>query len=64
MLFACVVGVGSIFGIEAAYSPPIWVHGLVALLLIVIVPLFMLRPIKGLLLAQQWKTSAHEGQQN
>jgi uncharacterized protein (DUF983 family) len=64
MLFACVVGVGSIFGLEAAYSPPIWVHAIVGLLLIVIVPLLMLRPVKGLLLAQQWKTNAQEGKQH
>jgi uncharacterized protein (DUF983 family) len=64
MLFACVVGVGSIFGLEAAYSPPIWVHAIVGLLLIVVVPLLMLRPVKGLLLAQQWKTNAQEGKQH
>ena len=64
MLFACVVGVGSIFGLEAAYSPPIWVHAIVGLVLIVIVPLLMLRPVKGLLLAQQWKTNAQEGKQH
>jgi len=64
MLFACVIGVGSIFGLEAAYSPPIWVHAIVGLLLIVVVPLLMLRPVKGLLLAQQWKTNAHEGRQH
>jgi len=61
MLFACVVGVGSIFGLEAAYSPPIWVHALVGFLLIIVVPMLMLRPMKGLLLAQQWKTKAGEG---
>ncbi len=61
LLFACVVGVGSIFGIEAAFSPPIWVHVVVALVLIVIAPLLMLRPVKGLFLAHQWKTNAHEG---
>ena len=63
MLFACVVGVGSIFGIEAAYSPPIYVHVIVGFLLIIVVPLLMLRPMKGLLLAQQWKTNAREGRQ-
>ena len=63
MLFACVVGVGSIFGIEAAYSPPIYVHALVGLLLIIVVPILLLRPMKGLLLAQQWKTNAREGRQ-
>ena len=61
MLFACIVGVGSIFGLEAAYSPPYWVHGLAGLLLIVVVPMLLLRPVKGLLVAQQWKTSAREG---
>ena len=60
MLFACVVGVGSIFGIEAAYSPPIYVHVLLALILIIIVPLLLLRPVKGLLIAQQWCMSARE----
>ena len=59
-LFACVVGVGSIFGIEAAYSPPIYVHVLVALILIIVVPLLLLRPIKGLLIAQQWRVRARE----
>jgi len=63
MLFACVVGVGTIFGLEAAYSPPIYVHVLAALVLIIIVPMLLLRPVKGLLLAQQWKTNAHEGRQ-
>ena len=63
LLFACVVGVGSIFGLEAAYSPPIYVHVIAALILIIIVPLLLLRPVKGLLLAQQWKMNAREGRQ-
>jgi uncharacterized protein (DUF983 family) len=63
MLFACVVGVGSIFGLEAAYSPPIYVHVLDGLVFIIIVPMLLLRPVKGLLLAQQWKMNAHEGKQ-
>ena len=28
---------------------------------LVIIPILMLRPMKGVLLAQQWKTNAHEG---
>jgi uncharacterized protein (DUF983 family) len=62
MLFACVFGVGSILGIEVAYSPAWWVHVLIAIPVLIIVPTLMLRPVKGLLLAQQWKTNAHEGQ--
>jgi uncharacterized protein (DUF983 family) len=60
MLFTCLVGVGTILGIEAAYSPPFWVHVLIAIPLIILLPLFLLRPAKGLLLCQQWKTKAEE----
>jgi uncharacterized protein (DUF983 family) len=58
MLFACVAGVGSILGIEVAYSPPWWVHVLIAIPVLVIMPIILLRPMKGVLLAQQWKTGA------
>jgi uncharacterized protein (DUF983 family) len=63
MLFACVFGVGAIVGFELAYEPPIWVMALIGLVLIVIIPILMLRPMKGLLIAQQWKMNAHEGRQ-
>ncbi len=62
MLFASVVGVGSILGVEVAYSPVWWVHVLIAIPVLVIVPVLLLRPMKGVLLAQQWKTNAQEGQ--
>ena len=61
MLFVCVVGVGSILGVEVAYSPPYWVHALIALPVLVLLPLALLRPVKGMLINQQWKTDAHEG---
>jgi uncharacterized protein (DUF983 family) len=61
MLFVCVVGVGSILGIEVAYSPPFWVHALIAIPLLVVLPLVLLRPVKAILLNQQWKTGAREG---
>jgi len=61
MLFVCVVGVGSILGVEVAYSPPYWVHGLIAIPLLVLLPLILLRPVKGVLINQQWKTGAREG---
>ncbi len=63
MLFVCVVGVGSILGIEVAYAPPFWVHVLIAIPVLIILPLVLLRPVKGMLLNQQWKTGAHEGRQ-
>lgn len=61
MLFVCVVGVGSILGVEAAYQPPFWVHVLIAIPTLIILPLALLRPVKGVLLNQQWKTGAQEG---
>jgi len=61
MLITGIVGVGSILGIEAAYQPPIWVHVLIAIPLLLVLPLALLRPIKGALLAQQWKMKAEEG---
>ena len=61
MLFVCIVGVGSILGIEVAYAPPFWVHVLIAIPLLIILPMLLLRPVKGLLLCQQWKTGAGEG---
>jgi uncharacterized protein (DUF983 family) len=61
MLFVCIFGVGGILGVEIAYGPPWWVHVLIALPLLVLLPLALLRPVKGFLLCQQWKTKAHEG---
>ena len=62
MLFVCIVGVGSILGVEVAYSPPFWVHAMIAVPLLIILPMLLLRPVKGVLLCQQWKTGAREGQ--
>ena len=61
MLFVCVVGVGSILGVEIAYAPPFWVHILLAIPVLILMPLLLLRPVKGFLLCQQWKTKAREG---
>ena len=61
MLFVCVVGVGSILGVEIAYAPPFWVHILLAIPILIVMPLILLRPVKGFLLCQQWKTKAREG---
>ena len=63
MLFVCVVGVGSILGVEVAYAPSFWVHALIAFPVLIILPMLLLRPVKGILLCQQWKTGAQEGRQ-
>jgi uncharacterized protein (DUF983 family) len=61
MTFVSLVGVGSILGVEVAYQPSFWVHVLLAVPVLVILPLILLRPMKGVLLNQQWKTGAREG---
>ncbi len=61
MLFVCIFGVGGILGVEIAYAPSWWVHMLIAVPVLVLLPLLLLRPVKGLLLCQQWKTKAEEG---
>ena len=61
MLIAGFFGVGSILGIEVAYSPAWWVHVLIAIPVLIIMPMILLRPVKGMLLCQQWKTNAQEG---
>jgi uncharacterized protein (DUF983 family) len=61
MLFVCIFGVGGILSMEIAYSPPWWVHVLVAVPVLLVLPLLMLRPIKGILICQQWKTKAEPG---
>jgi uncharacterized protein (DUF983 family) len=61
MLATCIVGVGAILGLEAAYSPPFWVHALIAIPVLIIAPLILLRPVKGVLLCQQYMAQAEEG---
>ncbi len=61
MLFACVFGVGSILGVEVAYQPLWWVHVLIAIPILIVIPTLLLRPMKGVLLAQQWRMNASEG---
>jgi uncharacterized protein (DUF983 family) len=61
MLFACVFGVGSILGIEVAYAPVWWVHVLIAIPVLIVIPAILLCPMKGVLLSQQWRMNASEG---
>jgi uncharacterized protein (DUF983 family) len=61
MLFTSIFGVGSILGVEVAYSPHWWVHVLLAIPILIVMPVLLLRPVKGLLICQQWQTGAQEG---
>jgi uncharacterized protein (DUF983 family) len=43
------------------YQPPLWVHVALWLPLSIIIPLLMLRPFKGVLVALQYHYKAEEG---
>jgi uncharacterized protein (DUF983 family) len=46
---------------EVLYTPPYWVHGLIWLPVGLGLPLLMLRPFKGILVALQYQNDAQEG---
>lgn len=46
---------------EIKYMPPIWLHMVLWLPLTIILALGMLRPLKGLMIALQYKHNAQEG---
>jgi uncharacterized protein (DUF983 family) len=52
---------GAALLVEVAYSPPIWVHMIVWLPLVLVLCLGMLRPLKGILVALQYHHRAEEG---
>jgi uncharacterized protein (DUF983 family) len=45
---------------EIAYRPPIWVHLVIWLPMTLVVCLVLLRPIKGVMVAAQFKNKASE----
>ena len=61
MLVAGSVAVAGALFVEVAWQPAYWVHALVAIPLAVMLPLALLRPAKGVLIAQQYRTKAEEG---
>jgi len=59
-----IVGVmlgAAILYVELSYTPPFWVHGIIALVLGVFLPLILLRPAKALMIALQYRNKAAEG---
>lgn len=61
MLVAGLLAVGAALFVEIAWQPSYWVHAAIALPLAVGVPLLLLRPVKGILICQQYKTDAAPG---
>ncbi|MDE2579581.1 MAG: DUF983 domain-containing protein [Hyphomicrobiales bacterium] len=61
MLIAGFIIVGLALWLEIAYEPPMWVYAAVFIPLTLIVCLGMLRPLKGILIALQYRNKAEQG---
>ena len=61
ILFAGFIVVFAALITEVMFQPPLWVHALLWVPLILIVTLLPLRPMKGLLIALQYHHKAAEG---
>ena len=61
MFIAGFIVVGAALVVEIKYAPPLWVHALLWIPLILLVTLAPLRLIKGLLIALQYHHDAAEG---
>jgi uncharacterized protein (DUF983 family) len=61
ILLAGFVVVGSALVVEVLYEPPLWLHALLWLPLILLTTLLPLRALKGLLIALQYRNRAAEG---
>src|SRR5688572_12152385 len=61
MLIAGFIVVSGALAVEILYRPPYWVHALLWGTLGVVVPLAMLRPFKGVMVALQYHHKAGEG---
>jgi uncharacterized protein (DUF983 family) len=53
--------VGLALFVEFTFAPPYWVHALLWIPLVLILSIGLLRPLKGLLIAQQYRHRAEEG---
>lgn len=61
ILFAGFLIVGLMFFVEQAYAPPLWLHLAIFMPLTLIVCLGLLRPLKGILIALQYRNKAELG---
>ncbi len=62
MMIVGFIVVGLAVYVEVHYRPPYWLHAMLWLPSIVILSAMLLRPLKGLLIALQFKHQAREGQ--
>jgi len=62
ILIAGFLALGLVLWIEFTYEPPFWVHALISLPATLAICLGMLRPLKGILIALQYRNKAEQGQ--
>lgn len=60
MLITGAASVATALFVELHWQPAYWIHGLIAFPLVVLLPLILLRPVKGILVSQQYRTGAME----
>ncbi len=60
-LFGGFIVLGAALWTELAFEPPFWVHLIIFLPMTLIVCLGLLRPLKGLLIALQYRNKAEQG---
>lgn len=53
------VGVALALELEGHFSPPLWWHGVITLPITVILSLLLLQPVKGAIVALQWRIGMH-----
>lgn len=58
---AGLIVVGAALVLDILYEPPIWVHLLISLPLVVVLCLGLLRPLKGLLIGLQYRHRTEQG---
>jgi uncharacterized protein (DUF983 family) len=61
MLIAGLIVLGAALWLEFTFAPPIWVHLLVSVPILLVVCLGLLRLLKGVLISLQYRHSAAEG---
>ncbi len=53
---------GMVLAFENMFHPPIWLHILIWLPVTLVLSIYALKLMKGIMIAAQFKTKAHEGQ--
>lgn len=61
MLIVGFIVVGAALVVEIKYQPPIWLHMVLWIPLLLVLALGMVRPLKGLMIAVQYQNKAREG---